>query len=155
MFKKTFAAVISVFYFTIFTFLLVSLYDGGSLLYGFSLHKNDSQVQTSKMDICDLGLSEDKTFFRTILSKKIFKPAEYRDYKKTENVAPGEKNPIKGFRLVGIMQDEAPKAIVEDDNASKTYYLRVNDSFCGMEVVSIDEGRIILESSEARYSLAI
>ncbi|NQT47011.1 MAG: hypothetical protein HQ593_06035 [Candidatus Omnitrophica bacterium] len=52
---------------------------------------------------------------------------------------------IKSFSLLGVVAGEDPQAIIEDKEAAKTYFLKKGESFNGVRVLEIFEGKAILD----------
>ena len=97
---------------------------------------------------------QDEARLSVIANKRLFKsPEESR----SKNIQPMEdrKDFLQDINLVGIMDDNGQKAIVEDKKTSKTYYLSVGDSISGMKVSEIKENEVVLEKDGASYSLVL
>ncbi len=62
---------------------------------------------------------------------------------------------IKDLSLVGIIEDNGAKAVIEDKKNSKTYFLNIGDEISDARVAQIRESEVILELSGARYTLSM
>ncbi|MCQ9207476.1 MAG: hypothetical protein NG740_06335 [Omnitrophica bacterium] len=63
-----------------------------------------------------------------------------------ENLAREPEIDISGrFNLVGIIAGDDPQAIIEDKEAKKTHYLYAGQSFSGVTVREVTEGKVVLE----------
>jgi hypothetical protein len=97
---------------------------------------------------------QDEAHFSVIANKRLFKSPEES---KSKNIQPMEdrKDFLQDINLVGIMDDQGRKAIVEDKKTSKTYYLSVGDSISGMKVSEIKENEVVLEKDGTSYNLVL
>ncbi|MFH1771794.1 MAG: hypothetical protein ABH872_03165 [Candidatus Omnitrophota bacterium] len=94
-------------------------------------------------------------FINEVQSRNIFTPAfaeasisetdvEYEQLLKT----------IEGLRLVGVVSDDTRKAIIEDTQAKKTYYLKESETFLEhISVEKISDGSVILNFYENSFEL--
>lgn len=67
---------------------------------------------------------------------------------------PGEINFIKHLRLVGIVLGETSEAIVEDTQAKTTLFLREGDRVGEIEVIHIQQGKIIFSYQQETLELS-
>ena len=97
---------------------------------------------------------QDEAHFSVIANKRLFKSPEES---KSKNIQPMEdrKDFLQDINLVGIMDDNGRKAIVEDKKTSKTYYLSAGDSISGMKVSEIKQNEVVLEKDGTSYSLVL
>ena len=61
----------------------------------------------------------------------------------------------KRFNLVGIIAGDQPQAIIEDKETQKTYYLYKGQSFSGVTVQEIGEGKVTLSYKGREISLVL
>lgn len=52
---------------------------------------------------------------------------------------------LQGLSLKGIIFDQNPQAIVQDDKARKSYFVRIGDSFNGVIVKGIEQEKVVIE----------
>lgn len=57
--------------------------------------------------------------------------------------------------LVGVVAGDNPQAIIEDKKAQKTYYLTKGQSFNGMTVEEISEGKVVLDYQGKKIALLL
>lgn len=62
-------------------------------------------------------------------------------------------NVTKDINLVGIISEEPVQAIIEDAKTKKTYYVTKGQFIGELEVMDIQEGKIILNYNGQRYEL--
>ena len=65
------------------------------------------------------------------------------------------KEKIKSFSLLGVVAGEDPQAIIEDKDAAKTYFLKKGESFDGVRVLEIFEGKAIIEINGEEMELLL
>jgi len=59
----------------------------------------------------------------------------------------------KQLKLIGIVLDEDPKAIIEDTQTRETVFLSVGESISGAVIEEIKEGKVILRLNEEKVEL--
>jgi type II secretory pathway component PulC len=64
-----------------------------------------------------------------------------------------EQNPTQSLKLVGIVLDDKPQAIIEDLNSQQTLFLHVGDSIQDAKVKQILEGKVIFQFKEEMIEL--
>ena len=77
-------------------------------------------------------------YLKDIGSKQLFET----NFAEGELQAESEINLSDKFSLVGIISSDNPQAVIEDKQAQKTYYLREGESFSGIKVEQINEGKV-------------
>jgi hypothetical protein len=77
-----------------------------------------------------------------IKKKELFGPSFIKELKREKDAGV---DISKRFSLVGIIAGEKPQAIIEDKEAQKTHYLYKGQSFNGVTVEDIGEGRVVLD----------
>jgi type II secretory pathway component PulC len=60
---------------------------------------------------------------------------------------------IKDISLVGVIAGESPQAIIEDKKAQKTYYVTEGQYIGDIQIIDIQEGKIILLYKGERFEL--
>jgi hypothetical protein len=60
---------------------------------------------------------------------------------------------LKDINLVGIISGESPQAVIEDKKAGRTYYVSKGQFIQDMQVIDIQEGKIILTYRGQNYEL--
>jgi type II secretory pathway component PulC len=89
-----------------------------------------------------------------IKGKKIFSPP-------SAGGAPAQPPPMAStdisneIGLVGVIQGDAPQAIIEDKRTQKTYYVSVSESFEGFIVEEIDGDKVIVTRDGKRMSISL
>ncbi len=59
----------------------------------------------------------------------------------------------KQLKLIGVVLDEDPKAIIEDTKTRETVFLSVGESISGAVIEEIKEGKVILRLNEEKVEL--
>lgn len=97
----------------------------------------------------------DYSFYSSEISNKnIFGPAPGEDgLPQTVVAAPEEVAGALG--LVGIIAGDNPQAVIEDKKAQKTYYLVKGESFNGLTVEEISEGKVVLDYQGKKIALLL
>lgn len=73
-----------------------------------------------------------------------------------EGPAPEPEIDISGrFNLVGIIAGDDPQAIIEDKEAKKTHYVYAGQSFVGVTVTEVTEGKVVLEYNGKEIMLVL
>ena len=88
-------------------------------------------------------------------NRRLFKAPLVLTSKNVRVSLDGRGDVIKDLNLVGIIQDDERKAVIEDRKTSKTYFLSVSDTISDMKVTDIKENEVILEIGSAQYSLTL
>ena len=70
-----------------------------------------------------------------------------------KGAAPQQDDLQKKLKLVGIVLDEAPQAVVEDQETHETYFLFVGDEIGQARVEEIQEEKVILLLNEEKVEL--
>ncbi len=111
----------------------------------------------------DIKLAEAKPFqgyAETIRSRDIFK----QPYRGRTRPASGQRAqegavissnaPLADkFKLVGIIIDATPQAVIEDIDKKETLFLNVGDVVDGMELVHVEEGKIVVAYNGKKFEM--
>lgn len=91
-------------------------------------------------------------YSQDIASKKIF-GASLAGQGGPSQIVTGEDDLLKDVGLVGIMPGDAPQAIIEDKKNERTYYLKRGESFNGIVVDDIADGKVVLDYDGRKLTL--
>lgn len=91
-------------------------------------------------------------YSKKIGQKELFSPPFIKETKiiKTEDF-----DISKRFNLVGIIEGDEPQAIIEDTQMRKTHYLNRGQSFSGVIVEEIGDGRVVLHYKGKEITLVL
>ncbi len=67
--------------------------------------------------------------------------------------AQGPEASFRHLKLVGIVLDKNPEAIIEDEKARQTYFLKEGDIFQDVVIEKIQEGKVLLRTAEGVMEL--
>ncbi len=62
---------------------------------------------------------------------------------------------ISNFNLVGIIEDDGKKAVIEDQRSAKTFFLKEGDMLSGVTLLEIKDHAIIMEKDGKNYDLML
>lgn len=102
---------------------------------------SDSEIAESLAEDVAVKLpqAEDyQAYLKHINSRQLFET----DFAKSALQAESEVNLSEKFSLVGIISGDIPQAVIENKQAQKTYYLKEGESFSGIKVEQINEGKV-------------
>ncbi len=103
----------------------------------------------------DLPGARDYSFYSSeITNKNIFGQAQGEEGSPQQVMAAPE-DVASALGLVGVIAGDNPQAVIEDKKAQKTYYLIKGQSFNGMTVEEISEGKVVLDYQGKKIALLL
>jgi type II secretory pathway component PulC len=143
-------AVISIFIFSLFLFLLTAAY--GLLPFGRQIRFEQGH---------GIGLEFGKNFtqkvpeveiyLQQIRKKDIFNSASSRKDAKSGVSVEG----IKNIALLGIISEEPKQAIIKDKTTDVVYYLKESESTGEFKVFQVQDGKVIIEYRGERFEMQL
>jgi len=102
---------------------------------------SDSEIAETLAEDIAVNLPQAENYpvyLKHINSRQLFET----DFAKSALQAESEANLSEKFSLVGIISGDIPQAVIEDKQAQKTYYLKEGESFSGIKVEQVNEGKV-------------
>ena len=115
-----------------------------------------AQIRLEKIDLPDKLLQQGipDTFLPMIMNRKIFK-AVAPVVPKNVNISGGRLNVIQDLVLVGLIDDNGKKAILEDKKTQKTLFLKKDDTIEGLSLIEIRDSEVVLSDGKEQFNLTL
>ena len=115
------------------------------------------QIRLEKIDLPDKLLQQGlpDTFLPMPMNRKLFK-AVLPIVPKNVHVALGGRSDVAGdLILVGLVDDNGKKAVLEDKKTGKTLFLRKDDTIEGLSLVEIRDSEVVLSDGKEQFNLTL
>ena len=108
---------------------------------------NISETVTSDKEGQEIKINQPKDYgyyYRQFSKRDIFNAPSIADDANVSTTGVNLKEALKNFRLVGIILDKQPQAVIEDKTTNTTYFLGKGESLNNLKVKEILESKVII-----------
>jgi len=115
-----------------------------------------AQIRLEKIDLPDRLLQQGlpDTFLAMSMNRKLFKAA-LPEVPKNVHISGGRLNVAQDLVLVGLIDDNGKKAILEDKKTQKTLFLKKDDTIEGLSLIEIRDSEVILSDGKEQFNLTL
>ncbi|OIO35023.1 MAG: hypothetical protein AUJ74_07885 [Candidatus Omnitrophica bacterium CG1_02_44_16] len=115
------------------------------------------QIRLEKIELPDdlsrQGLFDD--FLSKPMNRKLFKTTTQEVPKNAHVALGGRLNVAQDLVLVGLIDDDGKKAILEDKKTQKTLFLKKDDTIENLRLIEIRDNEVILSDGTGQFNLTL
>lgn len=115
------------------------------------------QIRLEKIDLPDKLLQQGlpDTFLLKPMNRKLFKAVLPIAPKNVHVALEGRLNVIQDLVLVGLVDDNGKKAILEDKKTQKTLFLKKDDTIEGLSLIDIRDSEVVFSDGTEQFNLTL
>jgi hypothetical protein len=116
-----------------------------------------AQIRLEKIDLPGKLLQEGfaDIFLPKPMNRKIFKTVLPIAPKNIHVALEGRLNVVQDLVLVGLINDNGKKAILEDKKTQKTLFLKKDDIIEGLSLIEIRDSEVVLSDGKEQFNLTL
>ncbi|MFH0877168.1 MAG: hypothetical protein V1863_02975 [Candidatus Omnitrophota bacterium] len=123
------------------------------LLVRATLEKIDVLDVPAEAPYAAASQQDDEKTFSVKRTRSLFKSPQRNVVKIVSAAGDDQAQVIKNLSLVGIIEDNGRKAVLEDRRSAKTHFVRESDVLAGLVIKEISQGAVVLEAAGEAYRL--
>jgi hypothetical protein len=115
------------------------------------------QIRLEKIDLPNKLLQQGlpDTFLAKPMNRKLFKAVLPEVPKNVHIALGGRLNVIQDLVLVGLIDDNGKKAVLEDKKTAKTLFLKKDDTIEGLSLIEIRDSEVVLSDGKEQFNLTL